>query len=163
MDRRKSSLAGPVNIIFIIFFLNNSTCMSWPVALLSFRSTKNPINIIWRSRCYPLHLRWSWLWVNIGHSDERWPWSIFTCCHIVIDLLSMPCSKGLLLTLTLYFNKITTLLLTVALLSVFILFIDWKCYSKVMGDYRYWNSNKKRSSASNQGRSVEIQRKQTSS
>ena len=117
--RWKSCLTRPVHIVFIIFFLNNSTCMSRPVALLSFRSTENPVHIIWCSRCYPFHLRWSWLWIDIGHSNECWPWSIFTCSYIVIDLLCMPCSKGLLLTLTMYFDEITSLLLTVTLLSVF--------------------------------------------
>ena len=184
MDRRKSSLAGPVHIIFIIFFLNNSTCMSWPVALLSFRSTENPVHIIWCSRCYPFHLRWSWLWVDIRHSDERWPWSIFACGDVVIDLLSMPCSKRLLLTFTLYFDEITSLLLTVTLLSVFysshwLRVLSWSHGTKTMGhiifydscsmthillDYGDWKFEyKKRPSASNQGRSVEIQRKQTSS
>ena len=118
LKRWKSCLTRPVHVVFIIFLLNNSTCMPRPVALLSFRSTENPVHIIWCSRCYPFHLRWSRLWVNIGHSNECWPWSIFTCGNIIINLLRMPCSKGPLLTLTLNFDKVTALLLTIALLSV---------------------------------------------
>ena len=74
----KSCLARPINIIFIIFFLNHSTCVSRPVPLLSFRGPKNPIYIIWWPRCDPFHFRWSWKWVYIRHSNESWPRSIFT-------------------------------------------------------------------------------------